>query len=554
MNAKSMMRRKAIWVGNVLRWSRLASVLIFTCSVLVKSEGLPSSSDVFYDLEVVQEVRIEITPSNRERLLQSLPERIYVPATFRWNGQTLENVGVRFKGNSSSSPNQSHKRSYLVKFNEYEKGARFLGLRRVALDNAVQFGSVFSEPLITQILRDLGLHASRCNFTKLFVNDEYQGVYVNVERVDQSFIEARFGKPIGPLYKGEGGPGGNLASIGNVAASYKRGFEPKTDQADKSYDDLVSFIGDVSSEVSPSDPVVLEQALALEDFFQTMAVMLFSGAFDQLTGWNPHNYYLYRAVNDGRWHYLTSDLDVGFADKAFGRIPVIDGWNAAWPITGGPPRPILEKILSNPVLLIRYRVEADRILESYFRPERLHSKLDALYKLIEGDLESDPFRPGRITVPTDRGYHHIVASMNAFMERRYILARRQLDQPGTRPKPVEPLPAPQRNPDQEPRPGDLEGAPSELRVVSRDRGSIRLEWKNNAVNEHAHIVQRIEGQNQTKFYNHIGKPMPNVTHAVDMNVDPNVTYRYRVYAVFPTLNGPGGTETSNVVVSRPIGR
>jgi spore coat protein CotH len=228
------MLRKAKLFDYGLKWSRLAAVFFFVCSFLVKAEGLPSPSDAFYDLAVVQEIRIEILPSDRDRLLQSLPERVYVPATFLWNDRNVENVGVRFKGNSSSSPNQAHKRSYLVKFNEYEKGGRFLGLRRVSLDNAVQFGSVFSEPMITEILRGLGLHASRCNFAKLFVNDEYQGVYVNVERVDESFIQARFGKPLGPLYKGEGGPGGNLASIGNVAASYKRGFEPKTDEADKS--------------------------------------------------------------------------------------------------------------------------------------------------------------------------------------------------------------------------------------------------------------------------------------------------------------------------------
>ncbi|MDB4798805.1 hypothetical protein OAH36_04325, partial [Verrucomicrobia bacterium] len=85
-----------------------------------------------------------------------------------------------------------------------------------------------------------------------------------------------------------------------------------------------------------------------------------------------------------------------------------------------------------------------------------------------------------------------------------------------------------------------------------DHASIRLEWKNNAVNEHAHIVQRTNGQNRTEFINHIGKPMPKVTHANDENIDPKATYWYRVYAVFPTLNGPGGTKTSKVVVSRPV--
>ena len=38
---------------------------------------------------------------------------------------------------------------------------------------------------------------------------------------------------------------------------------------------------------------VLHDNLEVDDFLRTMAVLLLSGAFDQLTGWNPHNYYLY---------------------------------------------------------------------------------------------------------------------------------------------------------------------------------------------------------------------------------------------------------------------
>ena len=509
------------------------------------------ASDVFYDPETVQEIRIEIDATQRERLYRSLPERVYVPATFRWRDQIIENVGVRFKGNSSSHPDQPHKRSYLVKFNEYAKGERFLGLRRVALDNAIQFGSVFSEPLITAILRDLGLHASRCNYATLYVNGEYQGVYVNVERVDESFVKARFEAPIGPLYKGEGGPGINLQSVGGDSAVYQRAFEPKTDAAESSYPELAKLIDSVST-VDPAQAAKeFSQMIALDDFIQTMAVMLFSGAFDQLTGWNPHNYYLYRDSKDGRWHYLTSDLDVGFADMAFGQIPVIDGWNAAWPVAGGMPCPLIERIVSSPELIARYRQEADRILERYFRPQILNPKLEALYTRIQGALRTDPFPHRRATVPTDRSFDDVVASIKAFIEKRYRSARAQLDAPGPRPEPVARRSRLDQNRNQQPSPGDHLGAPTELRVVSRSPSEIRLEWKNNADNEFAHVVQRTDGLDDELFWNHIGKPERDLTQAVDRRFDASFTYRYRVFAVFPTEHGPKGTPVSNVVISRP---
>src|SRR5690606_20381035 len=121
-----------------------------------------------------------------------------------------------YKGNSSSHPKQSHKRSFLIKFDKDDAKRRFFGLRQVALDNGIQFGSVFSEPIITEILRDHGIKTHRCNYAKLYLNKEYQGVYVNVERIDQSFLEHHLPDPKGALFKvDEGGPGANLQFLGD---------------------------------------------------------------------------------------------------------------------------------------------------------------------------------------------------------------------------------------------------------------------------------------------------------------------------------------------------
>ena len=149
----------------------------------------PSAS--FYDPQVVQEIRLEIAPQHRKKMLDALPKTVYVPATFRWGKLTVENVAVRFKGNSSSQPNQKHKRSYLVRFDKYDKQKRFLGLQRVSFDNGVQFGSLFSEVIITDILQREGVTTHRCNFARIILNGEFHGVFVNVERIDNTFLTSR---------------------------------------------------------------------------------------------------------------------------------------------------------------------------------------------------------------------------------------------------------------------------------------------------------------------------------------------------------------------------
>ena len=394
--------------------------------------------DSFYDPDTVQTIHLRITDSDQQKMRSALPKCVYVPAVMTWKDQTFKDVGVRFKGNSSSQPEQKHKRSYLIKFSKYREQQRFLGLERISLDNGVQFGSLFSEPIITDILRTLGHKTHRCNYARLYINDIFAGVYVNAERIDETFIRRNFpGKP-GGLWKNDtGGPGGDLRFVGDRPELYNKAFEAKNKQAedDNETSELVGFIKNINGVPDDEFEQVLSQILDIDNFLETTSVMLLSGAFDQLTGWGPHNYYLYRQRESSRWHYLPWDLDVGFCEVAFGKVYVLEDWNAAWPIPQGIQIPLLERMIQNPNLLSRYRKTASRILETHFQPEELCKKLDSKFELIQEDLKKDPFPNRRATVPEDQSYEGIIASMKQFIHKRYQSAREQLLAPGQRPMP-----------------------------------------------------------------------------------------------------------------------
>lgn len=387
----------------------------------------------FYSPDQVQQVHLTIDPGDLRRMTAALPERIQVPVSFRWRDILIDRASVQFKGNSSSNPRQAHKRSFLVKFPE---NRRFLGLRQVSFDNAIQFGSLFSEPIITSILRDHGMPAHRANHARLYLNGEYRGVYVNVERIDEVFLASHLPDPQGSLFKVDlGGPGSNLQYLGDRPDLYSQAFEPKNRAAKNRPDSLVDFIRRVNQTGPGEFPRVLESVFESDDFLRTTAVMLFAGAFDQLTGWNPHNYFLYHDSTRNRWRYLPWDLDVGFCETAFGKIRVLDDWHAAWPAPRtGPPNPLLERIIADPGLLKKYRAEARKILDSSFQPEKLCKVFDTMHALLRGDLKTDPFPPRRATVPDDRDYDGIIASMKDFVRKRHAAAVRQLEQPGERPR------------------------------------------------------------------------------------------------------------------------
>ena len=524
-----------------LRESLFFSLFFLASPILAKGTG--DATDGFYDRDSVQTIHLEIKAEDLERLHRALPERIYVPGTFRWNNLTVQTVGVRYKGNSSSGPDSPHKRSWLIAFSEFKKGQRFLGLQHVALDNGIQFGSLFSERLITDVLQGLGVKASRCNYARVYLNGKYAGIFVNVERIDRPFLKQSFGTDQGILLKvDEGGPGADLRYLGDNPSLYQKAFEVHSGKKSEAFRELMEFIRAVHTPKSNREE--LGRILDLEAFVKTTAVMLFAGAFDQYTGWGPHNYYLYRNPTDLRWTYIPWDLDVGFADNAFGRVPVLDGWHAAWPVPV-PGRPLMEHLVMDANLLKHYREQASVILETWFRPEILIPRLRTLHNQIRPALEEDPFPPRRVTVPSDSGYEDIVASMEAFIRKRYAMARAQLDAPGNRPQPV----AIHATPDQEgPKPGPPSAdAPNDLRAVKVSSSGVELAWTDHAKGEMAYVVQRCMGAEATDFTNAIGQSGENINTAIDRNVRRGKTYRYRVYAVLPTPQGPRGTGVSNVI-------
>jgi spore coat protein CotH len=543
------------WVAavSVLRKERLghkpslAIALWFFAFLLV--DGWPQAARTedaaarFYNPDWVQVIRLDIARADLDRMHLALPQRISVPATFHWEGQTIRDVGIRYKGGSSSDPESPYKRSFLIEFSRYKAGQRFLGLRHVALDNAIQFGSLFSERLITDILRTEGVKASRCNYARVYVNGEPQGVFVNVERIDRSFLERNFQSAKGALFKVDhGGPGADLRYVGADPVLYHEAFELHSGDETTSYAALVQFISSLDQPVP-----VLRQEFEIDSFIKTAAVLLLSGAFDQYTGWGPHNYYLYQDPSDRRWSYIPWDLDVGFADWPFDRVPVLQGWNAAWPVPI-PGRPLMERVVSDPNLLEQYRRQARRILETWFRPDVLIPKLRALYAQIQPALEEDPFPKGRATVPSDSGIEDTLASMEAFMRSRYALARAQLDAPGDRPAPVPMRPVKDNG---GPKPGPPSAdAPTGLRAVQISRTSVMLQWVDNAEGETASVVQRCTGAECTDFGNVIGRNGAKVTTATDHHVEPGKTYRYRVYTVFPSAEGLRGSGVSNVLTVR----
>jgi hypothetical protein len=84
-------------------------------------------------------------PQPTGRLFKRIIWRIPItPCDWQWRGITVKNAGVRVHGHGSRSP---VKPALEVKFNEFTKGQKFLGVTKSVLKNSVEDASFLRDPL-----------------------------------------------------------------------------------------------------------------------------------------------------------------------------------------------------------------------------------------------------------------------------------------------------------------------------------------------------------------------------------------------------------------------
>ena len=142
----------------------------------------------------------EMSPLDPEPCCQPGVRKIYVPAEFAFGDGPFTSAAIRVKGNPSDwQPDKLLQ--LIIRFDKYDKGSRFKGLRRLNLDASPADRSRMRNNVGMRVMRQSGVVASRSNHARLFINGELFGVYENIEVVDEEFLEDRFASAEGNLYK-----------------------------------------------------------------------------------------------------------------------------------------------------------------------------------------------------------------------------------------------------------------------------------------------------------------------------------------------------------------
>ncbi len=352
------------------------------------------AADALFNDRVIHEIRLAVNSRDWQLLKEHWQDDNHYPADFRWNGQVVRNVSIKSHGGGSRRPN---KLSLKVGFNHYTVGQTFLGLQSILLRNNSQDATNMRERASMLFFRNLGVVASREAHTRLYVNDEYAGLYTIVEEIDTDFLQKNLGDGAGHLYEFKFDNAAALAGrapftfgyLGSDPAAYVPSpFEPKTLKDDPQGDAIARFIQAVSDTAAAAwrDNVSAFFDLAL--FIRNLAVENFLAEEDGLTGdYGPNNFFLYRFANTARFRFLPWDKSNTFWDA-----PSPDYFIFRDIVDGAPERRNL------------------LVLRAFQEPDLLNLYFDTLLECAAFDQAAVPDQPGWLEAEIGREYDQVHAA------------------------------------------------------------------------------------------------------------------------------------------------
>jgi hypothetical protein len=276
-----------------------------------------------------------------------------------------------------------------IDFNEVDPNGRFLGLRQVALDHATANKHLLRDRLALWIMRDMGIIAPCANHARLNVNDEYYGVFVNLEKLDKSFLERNFQDPEGDLWD-------------------RHDWELKTNEG-TSNDDRLNLL--LKAESLAELEAYLDVDKALQVFAAEAIIPNGDGPWA-----GGYNFFVYDDPIGGKFLMLPWDLDATFerfhgaADDDYPTNPDPVTWEK--PTSHG--RPWYDLALADADRFDDYIEAIEDQYESSYDADDLHDLIDEWTDQISDSVLEDDNKPY-----SDNDYWDAVDELHDYIDDRY---------------------------------------------------------------------------------------------------------------------------------------
>lgn len=349
-----------------------------------------SSADPFFDDSVLQEIRFSINSKDWATLKDNYLSNEYYPCDFTWRGQTVRNVGIRSRGTGSRS---GIKPGLRVDFDRYTSGQRFLGLKSFVLRNNTQDMTNLHERLSMQLFRRMGAEVSRETHAKMFVNDEYVGLFTVVESVDKDFLKRYLGEDSGYLYKYDYPADGTpyyFEDRGSDGSAYvPLPFKPETNETNPRPEFIAQWVQAVNQSSAAAFQSAVGEYIDFQKFIRHVAVEVFIGDYDGFIGnYGINNFYVYRFDNQKRFQMIPWDKSEAF--KAGPESSIFHNLND---VEEAQRNRLFTRLLAYPELYTLYLDTLTQIANSAAEGSWLENEVQRQYQQVRDAARADISKP-----------------------------------------------------------------------------------------------------------------------------------------------------------------
>lgn len=374
------------------------SLLALALATAVFGQTLKTGVRPLFDKNSVGEIKLTLPAKNWVAALDSM--RLYGMGMLVGNavidGSTFNNVGVRFRGDKSYQLGMK-RNPFSIKLNHVDSAANHQGHAHIKLSSSLRDPSLVREMLFLDVANHY-ITTPLASYTKLYINGEYVGIFVNVESVDRTFATRNFQVATPTVFRpgvdypaGKPDPSckqnifGSLEYEENIGC-YSHNFEMYGDPNEW------TALQELTRQLN-GDLRQLENTLDIDNTLWFLALNNVMVNLSSYIGKSSLNYYLFKD-NNGRFQIIPWDLNLAFgsfkntgsgSDLELKELQELDPALQA----DNPYKPLVSQLLKDPFYRKVYLAHIRQINDDYFASGAYEKRAVEFQTLITSAFEQD---------------------------------------------------------------------------------------------------------------------------------------------------------------------
>ncbi|MHC4896728.1 MAG: CotH kinase family protein, partial [Planctomycetota bacterium] len=370
-----------------------AALASMAATVVLAAPTMAQDPDLF-DTTKVRSFYLTFKQSNWWNLLvTNKRNKIDIKADLSVDGKTYKDVGVRFKGNTSYSYNpSSQKKPFNIRIDSFVPGQSLYGYENLNLQNSYKDATFVREVIGYETMRRY-IPSVNATFIKLYLNNEYWGIYILVQQLNKRFLGANFKDNNGNLYRGDA-PGRNTRPVflywGENVSSYSWRYDYKTVGHPKPWVDLIALCKALNTPTLAQLPSQLPAHMEVDSALFYIALNNILANTDSYLG-TGNDYFAYHDEHHDNFQIMAWDLNTVFGGYDWARLLGTNIARMSPYYAGGSryARPLVERMLAVPEWKERYLAHLRTMLDEFFDWKHLGPIVTKYQKLIEADVKAD---------------------------------------------------------------------------------------------------------------------------------------------------------------------